>query len=69
MITRTILVASFCSIVSPTIPHIHSPKRFNEEFSKLFAKSRPERKTNFPLDFGCANGLLGTQPGKHQSLI
>lgn len=62
-------VAFSCAAASPAIPHIHSIKRLNDKFVEVFAKSSPDKNTSFPLDFGCAGKLLGTQPGKHHSLI
>lgn len=62
-------VASSCAAEFPAIPHIHSVRRLNDKFFEVLAKSSPDRNTNFPLDFVCANELLGTQPGKHHSLI
>lgn len=62
-------VASSCIVISPAIPHIHSVKRFNDKVFEVFAKSSPDRNTNFPLDFACVSEFLGTQPGKHHSLI
>jgi len=62
-------VASSCAVSCPAIPHIHSVKRLNANFVEVFAKSSPDKNNSFPLDFGCADKLLGTQPGKHHSLI
>lgn len=62
-------VAFSCAAAFPAIPHIHSVKRLNDKLFELFAKSSPDKNSSFPLDFGCASELLGTQSGKHHSLI